>query len=165
MPVANFAFGIAGGAAPVPGHGPALASSGLVMPVEVHVPAAIAAMLQQAQQPVPPPQTGLALVDTGASITCCNADALLALGLNPVGQITVGTANGPTPQFLYPATIRLPSTGGWQFELAAVCGSNLAGQMIPTTPPQQLLVLIGRDLLSLMTLHWNGPGGACTLSL
>jgi hypothetical protein len=164
MPIANFAYGAAGGSAPVPGHPGALAGSGLVMPVEVHVPAAIAAQLQQNQQPVPAPKTGLALVDTGAGITCCNAADLVALGLNPVGQITVGTANGPTPQFLYPAMVRLPASG-WQFDLAAVSGANLAGQMIPTTPPQQLLVLIGRDLLANMTLHWNGPGGLCTLSL
>lgn len=133
MPIANFAYAAAGGAAAVPGHPQALAGSGLVMPVEVHVPAAIAAQLQQAQQPVPPPQTGLALVDTGAGITSCNAASLLALGLNPVGQIMVGTANGPTPQFLYPATVRLPGSN-WQFDLAAVSRANLAGQMIPTTP-------------------------------
>src|ERR1700722_13254245 len=147
MPIYNFAFGAAGAAAPAPGHPQALAGSGLVMPVEVHVPAAIATQLQQSQQPVPAPQTGLALVDTGAGITCCNAASLLALGLNPVGQIMVGTANGPTPQFLYPAMVRLPASG-LQFDLAAISGANLAGQTIQTLPPQQLLVLIGRDLLA-----------------
>lgn len=163
MPIANFVFGLQG-TAPVPGHAQALATGGLVMPVEVHVPARIAALLQQQQQPVPPPQAGLAMVDTGAGITGCNAAALTALGLNPVGQIMLGTAGGPTPTLLYPAMIRVPAAN-WNFDLTAVAGVILTGQMIPTTPPQPLLVLIGRDLLARMSLHWNGPGGACTLSI
>jgi hypothetical protein len=164
MPIANFGFAVPGAAAAVVGHPQGLAAVGLVIPVEIHIPATLAAQLQQAQQPVPPPQTGYALVDTGAGMTSCHDAALRALGLNPVGQQSFGTANGPVQQYLYPANIRLPAQN-WGFDLATVAGADLTGQIIPLNPPQQLLVLIGRDLLSNMTLHWNGPAGVCTLSL
>jgi hypothetical protein len=163
MPIANFGYTLTNVPAALHGHSNALRTLGLVIPVEVHVPAAIAAQLQQAQQPVPPPRTGTALVDTGASLTSVHEPELLALGLNTVGQAPFGTAGGVQIQQLYPATIRLP-VQNWSFKLVTVAGCNLTGQIVPLIPPQPLLVLIGRDLLESMTLHWNGPGGICTLA-
>jgi hypothetical protein len=163
MPIANFGFTLANIPATLYGHANALRTLGLVFPVEVHVPATIAAQLQQAQQPVPPPRSGIAMVDTGAGITSVHEPELLALGLNTVGQANFGTAGGVRTQQLYPATIRIPAQN-WSFKLATVAGCDLTGQIIPLLPPQPLLVLIGRDLLQGMTLHWNGPGGICTLA-
>ncbi len=44
-------------------------------------------------------------------------------------------------------------------------GVNLAGQIVPMNPPQQLIVLIGRNLLELCVFIYNGPGAYWTLAL
>ena len=139
-----------------------LQRAGAFLPVEVHVPPKIADLLTKQDHPVPGPVAGAALIDTGATITCVHEPALKRLGLNPVGTTTSGTAGGPVQQYLYPVMVRCP-TQKWEVTAAQVVGVDLSGQKIPTDPPQDILVLIGRNILQHWILVWNGPGGFWTL--
>lgn len=89
-----------------------LTNVGAFFPIEVHVPPAIAALLDDQNMPVPAPFSGLALIDTGATLTCVHETLLARLGLNPIGVITSGTASGPVQQNVYPARIVFPPRGG-----------------------------------------------------
>lgn len=149
---------------PIPLDPQALVVAGAYFPIEVHVPTAMAEALTQAGHSVPPPQTGLAILDTGATITAVHEPALAALGLTPVNVVQMGTANGPTLQNIYAARIHFPTTG-WNLELQQVVGSNLDGQVIPIQPPQPMICLIGRNTLRDWVLVWNGPGGFWTVAV
>lgn len=135
---------------------------GAFLPVEVRVPPKIAAILTKEGKPVPGPVAGAALIDTGATVTCVHEPVLKTLGLNPVGVAMSGTAGGAKQQYLYPAMIGCPSQK-WEISADRVVGVDLTGQNIPIDPPQELLVLIGRNVLRHWVLIWNGPGGFWTV--
>lgn len=140
-----------------------LATVGAVLPIEIHVPPIIAQTLTDRGDPVPAPIAGMALIDTGATFTCVHEPVLQQLGLNPIGVTTSGTAAGPVQQSQYPARLVSPDQA-WTFDVASVIGVDLSGQQVPLDPPQDLIALIGRNLLQYCVLVWNGPGGFWTLS-
>ena len=62
--------------------------------VEIHLAPALAEHFSQTGKPLPSPVTGQALFDTGASVSAVDAQAIGALGLNPVGVTSVHTPGG-----------------------------------------------------------------------
>ncbi len=139
---------------------------GAFLAIEVQVPSPIAALLTQQGQPVPAGQTGLAIIDTGATFIAVHEPLLTGLGLAPVGVVTMGTANGPTPSSIYPARLLFPETQ-WNFDSIQVVGSNLAGQAIDFgdgNGPRPIIALIGRSLLQYCVLVWNGQAAAWSIS-
>lgn len=141
-----------------------LTNLGAFFPIEVHVPPQIAQALINAGKTVPNCFKSLALIDTGATFTCVDEPILRNLGLNPVGIVTSGTANGPVRQNIYPARIAFP-TKGWTVDLAQAVGVNLAGQAIPKTPPEPIIALLGRNLLQHWVFIYNGPGAYWTVAM
>jgi hypothetical protein len=141
-----------------------LAQVGAFFPIEVHVPPQIADVIVKAGQTVPKSVSGIGLIDTGATLTCIQEDILISLGLNPIGQVTSGTANGPKPCNVYPARIVFP-TKGWTLDLGQAMGVNLTGQTIPGDPPQPIIALLGRNLLQRSVFIYNGITGFWTITL
>ena len=142
----------------------ALARLGAFLPIEIHVPPQIADAMAKAGQAVPKSVSGIGLIDTGATLTCIQEDILVSLGLNPIGQVNAGTANGPAQRNVYPARIVFP-TKGWTLDLAQAVGVNLTGQEIPTDPPQPMIALLGRNLLERGVFIYNGIVGLWTITL
>lgn len=136
---------------------------GAFFPIEIQVPPAIADVLTKQGHPLPSPATGMALIDTGATMTCVDESLLQGLGLKPISVINSGTASGPVQQSVYPGRLYFPSQG-WTVDLAGVVGVNLTGQQVPLQPPQPLVALLGRNFLEHFVFIWNGPGGFWTLS-
>lgn len=118
----------------------------------------------KAGQTVPNGLSGTALVDTGATLTCIEESILTSLGLNPIGKATTGTANGPRPCNIYPATLVFPAQG-WTLDLGQVMGVNLAGQAVPLDPPQPIVALLGRNVLERAIFIYNGITGFWTIAL
>jgi len=83
------------------------------------------------------------------------------LGVNPIGVTLMGTAGGPVQQSLYPAKFRFPGEA-FEIEFSSVVGADLTGQHIAG---QDIIALLGRDVLSKCVLIYNGPGGFFTLAL
>jgi predicted aspartyl protease len=108
-----------------------------------------------AQGKAVPTKSGLALIDTGASNTCVDAQVAQELGL-PV--IDVGSMQSAShdkhPCNIYPVQIVMPII---TLNSPRTMGANLAAQ--------GLLVLIGRDVLASCNLSYNGPSGQFTLAL
>jgi hypothetical protein len=139
-----------------------LAAAGAFTSVDVGLPPQIAAAMAAAAQALPPSGTGLALVDTGATLTCVHEPVLTGLGLNPVSIVTSGTAAGPVQQSMYFARLTFPMLR-WTGDLPVV-GVDLTGQQVATTPPQDIVALLGRNLLQNWMLVWNGSGGLWSIS-
>lgn len=133
---------------------------GPLLQVEVHVPAALAAVMSNTGQTIPAPITGWALIDTGATLTAVNADTATQLGVSPVGVASGGTAGGQVQHSLYPVRLMFPGTG-LDIEFGQAAGVNLTGQVVGG---HQIVALIGRDVLAGCVLTYNGPGGMFSLS-
>jgi hypothetical protein len=130
---------------------------GPVLQVEIQIPVALAAQLQSQGKTLPPPIVGLALVDTGASKTSVDDQAITQMAVGPINQITVQTPSGSALQYLYPARFAFPGTTLPSIDFGSVAGSVLAAQGI--------VALIGRDVLSKCILVYNGPAGMFSLGL
>ncbi|MHB8847203.1 MAG: aspartyl protease family protein [Burkholderiales bacterium] len=127
------------------------------------------AALQKAGQPIPAPQQGTFLVDTGASGTCIDPSLLSALQLTPKSYTPIQTpsTNG-TPimcpvydiQLIVVPTLRQSPTPQISFaphvRSVSVIGAALSHQGISG--------LIGRDILEQCLMIYNGQAGNFTLS-
>ena len=126
-------------------RGPALA-------VEVSVPALLAAALTARSIPLPAPQPGSALIDTGASVTAVDMEVLQRLGLPPVATGTVVTPSGSETQGVYVVRLTFPGTPIPPLDPMPVMGSQLRGF--------GHIVLLGRDLLQGALLIYGPPGSS-----
>lgn len=100
-----------------------------------------------------------ALVDTGATESCIDADFAQALGLLSFGRrdsAEVVGIGGPTPVDHYLAQIYMP-------ELNRTIYGLMAGVQL-RAGNQPYYALIGRTFLQNFTLHYQGRTGAVTLS-
>ena len=139
---------------------------GAFLQVEIHVPPAIGKVLSDDNRPIPPPVTGVAIVDTGATMTCVQESILRdQLQLQPIRTVKSGTASGQVTQNVYPARI-VAANQGITMDLNAVAGVDLTGQTVATLPePQTVIGLLGRNFLRYCVFIWNGPGGYWTITL
>ena len=133
-----------------------LMNRGPSLSVEISVHEEFAATLERDGIDIPQPQTGFALIDTGASISAIDLTVVGALGLIPVGIIPVSTPSGQEDQLLYPCRIEFPGTPIGSLNFNRVTGSKLMEFGITT--------LIGRDLLRHFLLVYNGVEGSWTLA-
>lgn len=132
-----------------------LQSQGLLLQAEVNVTDVLAQILTEQKQVIPAAKTGRALVDTGASICAIDEGAAVELGLQPVGQSSVSGVGGTQIHNVYVAKILFPGTPIPALEWT-LTGADLKDQ--------NLLLLIGRDILRHCVLIYNGPLGCYTLA-
>ena len=145
---------------PVPGSQPAslvLRLQGSVLPVEISIPQTLQRRLTQQGQSFPAPQSGLALIDTGASLSAVDDEVILTLGIAPVGQTQIHTAGGIVARPLYPARFSFPGTDLPPLTFRRVAGSALQSQGV--------VALLGRDMLANVILIYNGPAGTFSLAV
>lgn len=113
--------------------------------------------LKQQNIAVPEPLTGSALIDTGASKTCIDDAAAQRLGLPVIDVVKMASASHEeTNKNVYPALIEF-TDAKIKFNVERAMGASLNNQ--------GLIVLIGRDVLQLFTVFYNGIMGEITLSL
>jgi len=129
---------------------------GPTLNVEILVPTALEQYLKSVGQAVPLPVRGVALVDTGATISAVDDSVVKALNLSPIGLTKTGTAVGPAQQYLYPARFALLDLGSG-YEFSRVLGANLSGT--------GYIALIGRDVLTQILMVYNGPLGIVTFGV
>ncbi len=131
---------------------------GPVIPLQVAVTTAAEQVLIAANQPVPQPIPVDALIDTGASHSSIQQGLLAPLGLNPVGLVPVLTPTTQTPHMATQFAIRLmfPQHGGGVYDPLVIMEMPLQGQNIQ--------FLLGRDVLTLGVLVYNGPRSSFTLA-
>ena len=161
MPILNVQFAGQGKrpdgtAVPIPAQA-VLTQRGPIVQVSVSVGQQIAAQVLQAGGTLPAPVSGLALIDTGASVTCVDQDAANQLQLPAIDVVQVASAShAAVDQNVYPIQVEvvgLPIT----VNAPRAIGAALAAQGI--------LVLLGRDVLQHCVLVYNGTAGSISLSI
>ena len=161
MPILNVQFAGQGKlpdgtVVPVPQQA-VLTQRGPVVQVTVGVGQQIATQVLQGGGTLPAPVSGLALIDTGASVTCVDQDAATLLQLPAIDVVHIASAShAAAEQNVYPIQVEmvgLPIT----VNAPRAVGAPLA--------VQGLLVLIGRDVLQHCVFVYNGPAGSISLSI
>jgi len=134
----------------------ALRRFGPRLPIQIGVHAAYAKVLQEKEQVVPPPASGIALIDTGATITSVDNSVAEKLELKATGSVKLGTASGPTTASTFAFSFQLQGIPN-NIGITNGVGCDLGGQ--------DLIALIGMDLLANCVFILNGPDGVFTLAL
>ena len=127
---------------------------GLLLPIEIHLPVALANLYVGQNKPIPPPAIGLALVDTGATVSAVDEKYLTALGLQPMGQGQVSTPAGKQFQNIYLVQMAFPGTPMPTLQWRVLGMHFQHGKTI---------ALIGRDFLVNCVLTYNGLMGSYTI--
>ncbi|MBF0518176.1 MAG: hypothetical protein HQK92_00445 [Nitrospirae bacterium] len=131
-----------------------LLHQGPLIEIKVEIPAELENYFLSNNIQLPKPETGHALIDTGASITAVDIGVINTLGIAPTNISKVYTPQGNTNQEMFPIKINFP--GGMVFNFKSVVGSILKEQGI--------IALIGRDVLFRGVFIYNGSTGACSIS-
>jgi predicted aspartyl protease len=135
----------------------ALTQRGPVVQVTVSIGQAIAQQILQQGGTLPPPVSGLALIDTGATSTCVDDAAAQQLQLPAIDVVTIASAShSSTEQNVYPISVEV---------VGLPIAINAPRAIGAPLQPQGLLVLIGRDLLQHCVLVYNGISGSFSLSI
>jgi predicted aspartyl protease len=130
---------------------------GPIVQVTVGLMSAMAQQLTQQGTPIPGLVTGLALIDTGASMTCIDAAAASKIGAPVIDRVHMHSASHAATQAnVYPVHFEILGAG-IHIDAPRCVGAALASQ--------GLVMLIGRDMLANCTLFYNGPSGSFTLSM
>jgi len=147
---------LAANAADPTANGAELQLQGPKVAIEIAVPAVLAEFLERSGLPVPPPQRGFALIDTGASITAVDEEVVASLGIQPIGQMKLSTPSQSMPAWLYAVQLTCSGVAMPVLELLDVVGCSLQ--------PQGFIALLGRNFLRKGVLVYDGPTGAFTIS-
>jgi hypothetical protein len=141
-----------------------ITADGAVVSVLVGVSEARRQVLLRVGFSVPAPTVVRAVLDTGSFITLADEPAIMALGVTAHDQQQFFTsATGATPHVrgVYKSSITLLDDGGKA--LAYWPSVNILPAVFP--PTDAVHGVIGRDLLGTAVLHFDGKGGAFTLTV
>ena len=145
-----------------------LAGYGPIIQVTIHLPDLVQRAYSERGDKVPAPVNGIALIDTGATITCIDRKAAEKASLPVTGVTTMSTASHANQECpTYASKIVFPTIN---FTVQNAMGANLTslgGTVIDTDidTGNDLIVLLGRDFLANAILIYNGPSGAFSLAV
>lgn len=104
---------------------------------------------------IPAPVDGLAMIDTGASVTCVDEVAAARAGLNVVDRGTISSASHAAHDVpVFACEIDVAGLGQIRHRRA----------MGVTLENQGLLAVIGRDMLASTVVIYNGLDGSLSIS-
>ena len=156
MPILNYrrkGRNQAGKVVPAP---EALANLGPVVPMTLTLPNHVQrAYIKRGKQP-PAPVKGLAMIDTGATMTCFDTASAQRAGLPTVGvarMMSASHAGHHVPMFT--GKIICPRM---TIDMVLGMGASLSSF------GNGLIALLGRDILKSAILIYNGPGGHFSLA-
>lgn len=140
----------------IPAQG-ALWQRGPCVQVSIELGEHVAQELIKRKEPVPQAQVGLALIDTGSLASCIDEDVAKMMRLPVVGSVNLSSASHPSHRAnQYPIKIKIQGMP-MEFNTHSAIGAPLK--------VQQLVAIIGRDVLQICCLIYNGPAGQITLGL
>jgi len=130
-----------------PNKVPNLRQIGPIIEIIIFPPGPVFNALKAQGKPIPNKKV-IALIDTGATGSCINNAVAEELKLIARDVVPVQTPAGETKQPIYDVGFALPSLTQQNILPILVLGADLTGQPYNA--------LIGRDILSMCTLIYNG---------
>lgn len=129
-------------------------------------PQAIVDVRHQQGLPIQAPVSGILLLDTGASITCISLKAADQLGLTPTRMASGYGAGGATHNPIFFARLEISIIASntttkfsWEQEVQGVPDLGKQCQVSYLGVPQELVGLLGRDILRHCRVKYDGIMG------
>ena len=138
---------------------------GPIVPVELMVSDAHQEVLKQQQNPIPDPMKGFALIDTGALSTCLDISTAEIIGLPVCGTTEITSASHTVEVPIFVGKLVLPDFININVQRGAGVNLKGLGKYKEFGTDLDLIALIGRDILEIAILVYNGPGGSFSLSI
>ncbi|HPL75715.1 MAG TPA: hypothetical protein PKW18_14235 [Candidatus Sumerlaeota bacterium] len=132
---------------------------GAVLLVSVGIPTGISGKYVKYFFKRPEPVKGLALIDTGATMTSVDEDVCKTLGLIPTGTIPIWHAGGTSVSLCYPIEIEFLGT-----PIPTMSHPRVATCHLSQMNGLNYILLLGRDILSMMKFTYNGLSGRIELA-
>jgi hypothetical protein len=133
---------------------------GYTLDVLIGLKATLVRSLLASGQPIPPPLSARALLDTASDKTAVAVRLLRQLGITPRGPVRTQTAGGTVLVQLYEVSLSIPNPTGARTPM--LTHPELVVTEFLHAPPQ-IDVLIGLDVLNACLTVIDGPGGRFTL--
>jgi hypothetical protein len=131
-----------------------IGTCGARIPITLSAPQERASEIERTGGKVPAPVSGVALIDTGSSVTSIDESVAAKLGLKPIGQpVSIEDSGGPMTARRYSVAAALSE-----------CGSGLWTMTSAKLAPMEIIALVGTDVLVDCVFVFDGPHGAFTLS-
>jgi hypothetical protein len=130
--------------------------AGLNIPIEILT----ASIFRQGSNPAPLSSIVVqGHLDTGASKTSIDVNLAKHLRLIPTGQSTSMTASGPMLMPDFSIDLSFPGTSLSPFVNLKISSCKLGFDLsnIDTNDQRNFGILLGRDIMSLWNIVWNGP--------
>lgn len=141
-------------------RGSTLEETGPIIAVQVGIPTALEELLSRQGGPIPAPVSGFALIDTGASASAVHEEIFGNLGVAPIDVMPTHTPRGPGRSLIYPAKVSFPGLGITGYAMDRVLGCELKWR---TAEGQDIIMLLGRDLLKHFLMIYNGRSSDITV--
>ena len=141
-----------------------ITADGAVVNILIGVSEARRQTLQRVGFPVPAPSAVRAVLDTGSFVTLADVQAIVPLGVTHFTRqrfLTSATGTRPQVRNVYRLSVTLLDDGG--ATLAYWPSVNVLPGII--LPSDTIHGVIGRDLLATTVLHFDGKGGAFSLTV
>ena len=110
----------------------------------------------QKGQSAPAPVSGIGLIDTGASHTAIDETVVKTLQLPTIRTMDMGHAGGVSRRSVHFVSLEIVGGFGKIGEIEVIC-CDLRNQ--------NLIALIGRDILAVCEFHYSGVSGYMSLSM
>jgi hypothetical protein len=134
-----------------------LTETGAILQVTIGLPTALEQFCLRENLAIPAAVSGYALIDTGASASAVHEPIFTDFGIQPIDHIPMSTPHTKDQKsFVYPAKIQFPALnlgGGQMLDSLRVVGCDLKWT---TFDGKEIIMLMGRDLLSFFLMVYNG---------
>ena len=139
-----------------------LEETGPLVAVEVTAPLKLKRYLH-AQGLVPySTRSAFALIDTGAAVSAIDDSIFTEMEILSVDSILTRTPHGTTPLKVFNASASFPSLGIFEMPLDRVLGCDVHDV---TDAGQDVIMLIGRDILRHFVFIYDGPNSRISIRL
>lgn len=134
-----------------------LAQVGPIVKVLVSPHPDILEELRENGMPAPEPVSGVAIIDTGASVTCIDENVCRALALQPTGVSNVLHAGGSERRSCYPIQIFFPDLSFGPISAVRAMSAKLTD--LENHKSQPYILMLGRDLMHNLMIVYDGIHG------
>jgi hypothetical protein len=139
-----------------------LEEAGPLLAVEITAPLELKRYLHRQGLTPYSTRSGFALIDTGAAISSIDESIFDEMEILSVDSVLIRTPHGIAPMKAYNASASFPSIGIFELSFERIPGCDIREL---TGAGQDVIMLLGRDILSNLVFVYDGPNSQISIRL
>jgi hypothetical protein len=139
-----------------------LEEAGPLLAVEITAPLKLKRYLHRQGLTPYSTRSGFALIDTGAAVSAIDESIFDEMEILSVDSVLIRTPHGIAPMKAYNASASFPSIGIFEMPFERIPGCDIREL---TDAGQDVIMLLGRDILSNLVFVYDGPKSQISIRL